>query len=153
MAQRLKNDSKFTNFGAGCWNTCDISTGSITHWYGRKGHCLTPGHSVREQRPGAKQWAGVADVNSRRPFTSNNRASPWIVIRDTNCPPPPSTTRSFRQYLGQATRHHQFALFTNPPLAGAASLSVQYWDRKCNCCFFFISTKLIALIFNTEYAT
>ena len=46
-----------------------------------------------------------------------------------------------------------FALFTNPPLAGAASLSFQYWDRECNCCFFFISTKFNGLIFNTEYAT
>ena len=46
-----------------------------------------------------------------------------------------------------------FALFTNPPLAGAASLSVQYWARECNCCFFFISTKFNVLIFNTEYAT
>ena len=26
-----------------------------------------------------------------------------------------------------------FTLFTNPPLAGAASLSFQYWDRECNC--------------------
>ena len=47
----------------------------------------------------------------------------------------------------------QFALFTNPPLAGAVSLSVQYWDRECNCCFVFISTKCNGLIFNTEYAT
>ena len=46
-----------------------------------------------------------------------------------------------------------FALFTNPPLAGAASLSFQYWERECNCCFFFISTKFNVLIFNTEYAT
>ena len=46
-----------------------------------------------------------------------------------------------------------FALFTNRPLAGAASLSFQYWDRECNCCFFFISTKFNVLIFNTEYAT
>ena len=30
-----------------------------------------------------------------------------------------------------------FALFTNPPLAGAASLSFQYWVPECNCWFFF----------------
>ena len=41
------------------------------------------------------------DVKSRRPSTSSNRAPPWIVIRDTNCPP--STPRSFRRYLGQVT--------------------------------------------------
>ena len=45
-----------------------------------------------------------------------------------------------------------FALFTNPPLAGAASVSFQYLDRECNCLFFFISTKFNGLIFNTEYA-
>ena len=44
------------------------------------------------------------DENSRRPFTSNNRAPPWIVIRYTNFPS--STTRSFHQYLSQATGHH-----------------------------------------------
>ena len=43
-----------------------------------------------------------------------------------------------------------FALFTNPPLAGAASWSFQYWDRECNCWFFFISTKCNGLIFNME---
>ena len=55
--------------------------------------------------------------------------------------------------LRQAMENDPFALFTNPPLAGAASLSVQYWDRECNCRFFLISTKFNGLIFNTEYAT
>ena len=41
-----------------------------------------------------------ADVKSRRPFTSNNRAPPWIMISAINCPP--STPRSFRQYLGES---------------------------------------------------
>ena len=45
-----------------------------------------------------------------------------------------------------------FALCTNPPLAVAAS-SFQYWDRECNCRFFFISTKFNGLIFNMEYAS
>ena len=39
-----------------------------------------------------------------------------------------------------------FAVFANPPLAGAASLSFQYWGRECNCWFFFVSTKFNGLI-------
>ena len=46
-----------------------------------------------------------------------------------------------------------FALFTNPPLAGAVSLSFQYWGLEGNCWFFFISTKFNGFIFKTEYAT
>ena len=39
----------------------------------------------------------------RKTFTSNNTAPLWIVIRDTNSAPPPSTSRSFCRYLGQVT--------------------------------------------------
>ncbi len=55
--------------------------------------------------------------------------------------------------IAKGSKSIPFALFTNPPLAGAASLSFQHGDRECNCCLFFISTKFNGLIFNTEYAT
>ena len=36
-------------------------------------------------------------------------------------------------------------------MTGAASLSFQYWDRECNCWFFFINTKFNDLVCNMEY--
>ena len=38
-------------------------------------------------------------------------------------------------------------------MTGAVSLSFQYWDRDCNCWFFFISrpTKFNGLVCNMEY--
>ena len=61
-----------------------------------------------------KRRAGVARTQSHgRPFTSNNSAPPWIVIRDTNCPLYneilPAVSRSSHRppmhYLGQVTGH------------------------------------------------
>ena len=49
-------------------------------------------------------------------LASRPRAALWIVIRDTNCPPPPSTTRSFRRYLGQDASNHPCMI--NPAEAG-----------------------------------
>ena len=52
------------------------------------------------------------------------------------------TNNSITLLHSEHTKPCTFALFTNPPLAGAASLSFQYWDRECNCWFFFIYTTI-----------
>ena len=87
----------------------------------------------------------------RQPDVCNrNGGSVWLEVEESN-------PKLFRrpQMMGKAQEEveamrsslisprisrcqvDQFALFTNPPLAGAAS-SFQYWDRECNCWFFFI---------------
>ena len=75
-------------------------------------------HGSKNQNDSNFQLSEFAETNEQRsicfyrslsrigcpwpdPDTSNNRAPPWIVIRDKNCPP--STPISFRRYLGQVT--------------------------------------------------
>ena len=130
------------------WKLSSIHPG--IYWNILEFHFFIAVRTLFYTSPNRPNGRHVLSIQTRRLYEAFSHAVITALRLFTRILPTPYTARYLFIRLSQLGR--QFALFMSLPLAGAASLSFQYWDRECNCWFFFISTKFNGLIFNMEHA-